>query len=53
MTTKINAELNFKLKVQSLPIKMIIRFCFKEIYGMENTVMKKNTIFSYIVPKLP
>ena len=53
MTMKINAELNSKLKVPLLPIKMITRCCFKERYDMGNTVMKKNTVFSHIVPKLP
>lgn len=52
MTTKINAKLSYKLKVPFPPINVIIRFYFKEVYGMGNTVMKENTIFSHIVPKL-
>lgn len=32
---------------------MIIRFCFKEVRGMGNIVMKKNTIFSHIVLNSP
>lgn len=49
MTMEINAELNSKLKVPFLPIKITKIFCFKERYDMGNTVMKKNTVFSHIV----